>query len=101
MFVRELSEKRKMKTGAIAKPTVDFASNLGLTDVESELDVNSLRQVGCDRIQGYYMCKPLPESTITLWLQECCGYKSHEHNILLAQGDKNDILNCKPPSSKA
>jgi len=41
--------------------------------VESAVQVDLLRQYGCDEIQGYYLCKPLPAAALTKFLRERTG----------------------------
>ncbi len=36
--------------------------------VETEDQSSFLRQIGCDEVQGYHYCKPLPADELSLWL---------------------------------
>jgi diguanylate cyclase (GGDEF)-like protein len=58
----------------IVRSTVDLAHNLGLAvtaeGVETKEVLEKLGAVGCDRIQGYYISKPLPADALEAWLQE-------------------------------
>ena len=38
--------------------------------VESAAQTSLLREYGCDEIQGYYLCKPLPAAALTEFLRE-------------------------------
>jgi diguanylate cyclase (GGDEF)-like protein/PAS domain S-box-containing protein len=38
--------------------------------VESAAQMSLLREYGCDEIQGYYLCKPLPAAALTEFLRE-------------------------------
>ncbi|WP_019412599.1 EAL domain-containing protein [Paenisporosarcina sp. TG20] len=54
------------------KTIVDFARYLKLRvvteGVETEEQLNLVRKLGCDMIQGYYYSKPLPIDEIDLWV---------------------------------
>ena len=56
----------------IVRSTVEMAHNLGLTvtaeGVEEQRTWVSLRQLGCDHAQGYYLGRPRPASEIRTWL---------------------------------
>ncbi|MEZ5135950.1 MAG: EAL domain-containing protein [Acidimicrobiales bacterium] len=48
----------------IVRSTIDLAHNLGLTvvaeGVEDGPTLGRLAELGCDRVQGYYLSRPLP-----------------------------------------
>jgi len=50
----------------IVRSTVDLAHNLGLAvvakGIEDRAAWNTLRAMGCDEGQGYYIAKPMPEA---------------------------------------
>lgn len=52
------------KTYSIVKTIITLAKELGIKTiaegVETEDQFNSLKELGCDFVQGYYFCKPLP-----------------------------------------
>jgi diguanylate cyclase len=62
MFIKEIG---KGENGiAILSAIITLARNLNLTviaeGVENELQFNTLKERGCDLIQGYYISRPLP-----------------------------------------
>jgi diguanylate cyclase len=73
-FVANLLGARSDSDAVIVRSTVDLAHNLGLRvvaeGVEDRATLECLRQLGCDEIQGYYLCRPVPASELTVWLEE-------------------------------
>ena len=69
-FVIKLDDKNKF---LIVKSIVDLGHNLDLRvvaeGVETESHVDALKDLGCDRLQGYYFSKPQPIKEIDLWLR--------------------------------
>ena len=57
---------------AIVRSTIELAHSLGLTaiaeGVEDEATLDRLRSLGCDRIQGYHLGRPMPFDQLTEWL---------------------------------
>ncbi len=51
---------------------IEFANKLGFnivaTGVESEQELQILRRLGCERIQGYLMSRPLPAERLQDWI---------------------------------
>ncbi|KZZ65280.1 hypothetical protein A3765_06020 [Oleiphilus sp. HI0130] len=58
----------------IVKTFVDMAHALNLElvaeGVEDEQTANSLRDLNCDRFQGYWIARPMPFDDMQLWLSE-------------------------------
>lgn len=58
----------------IVKATIDLGHNLGLKvtaeGIEDQQAWDTLKQLGCDLGQGYYMSRPLPEPEFKKWLAE-------------------------------
>lgn len=56
----------------IVETAINMAHGLGYTlvaeGVETEASARLLQQLGCDRIQGYWLCHPLPLAKLKLWL---------------------------------
>jgi diguanylate cyclase (GGDEF)-like protein len=57
----------------IVRSTIDLAHNLGLTvvaeGVEDEATLERLRALGCDRVQGYLMSRPLAVADVAPWMR--------------------------------
>jgi EAL domain-containing protein (putative c-di-GMP-specific phosphodiesterase class I) len=75
--VKKLDHKNKL---LIVKSIVDLGHNLGLRvvaeGVETENHVDVLKNLGCDRLQGYYFSKPKPAEEIDQWLRSYHGTNS-------------------------
>ncbi|WP_300542841.1 EAL domain-containing protein [Maricaulis sp.] len=65
----------------LVKSTVDLAHNLGLElvaeGVETETELATLKLLGCDYLQGFYLSKPLPLDTLESFL---IGYQDMPDN---------------------
>ncbi len=61
----------------IVKSIIDLGHNLGLEVVaegaESPGDLNALREMGADRVQGYVISRPIPAEELTNWLRKLSG----------------------------
>ena len=64
----------------IVHSTIDLAHNLGLRvvaeGVENREIMEQLRLQGCDSIQGYYICRPLPPQKLYEWMTQHQGLHS-------------------------
>ena len=64
----------------IVKSTIELAHNIGLTVVAEGVETLSgyqlLEQWGCDKLQGYYISRPLPVQDFETWLME------YEHPVI-------------------
>ena len=58
---------------AILESSMDMARKLGLSTVaegvETEAELELIRSLGCDRVQGYYVAKPMPPDELLAWLR--------------------------------
>ena len=58
---------------SIVRTIVDLSHTLGLEvvaeGVETREVIETLRELGCDMAQGYYLSRPLPASEIKAWLE--------------------------------
>lgn len=58
----------------IVRSTIDLAHNLGLSVVAEGVETsevwNRLADLGCDVIQGYYVCRPIPYEELERWFLE-------------------------------
>jgi diguanylate cyclase (GGDEF)-like protein len=73
----------------IVRSTVDLAHSLGLRSVaegvESAAAMHILQSLGCDLVQGFHLCEPIPASELRDWL--------HAH---LPSGPRVDELSVRP-----
>ena len=71
-FVLDLDKDQDNQV--IVQSTINLAHSLGLSvvaeGIESESVMRMLSGYGCDRVQGYYLCKPKPAEDVLRWLQE-------------------------------
>ena len=69
-FVADIPENQA--NAEIVRSTITMAHNLGLEvvaeGVETAEAMNYLKAIGCDRIQGYLVSKPVPAEQLTAWL---------------------------------
>ncbi|QCR31896.1 bifunctional diguanylate cyclase/phosphodiesterase [Lysinibacillus sp. SGAir0095] len=70
-FIKELPDNRN--NGAIVQSLLSVAKNLDILvtaeGVETEEQLNVLKEWGCDEIQGYYYSMPLPEEKLIAYWQ--------------------------------
>jgi EAL domain-containing protein (putative c-di-GMP-specific phosphodiesterase class I) len=56
----------------IVRCTIDLGRNLGLRvvaeGVEDEQSWDGLVALGCDFVQGYYLCRPMAADAVSGWL---------------------------------
>ncbi|WP_245160949.1 GGDEF and EAL domain-containing protein [Blastococcus sp. CT_GayMR16] len=64
----------------IARSIIELAHNLGLRvvaeGVEDELTRNLLAEMGCDKLQGFLVSRPLPDDRLETWLLARTGVRS-------------------------
>jgi diguanylate cyclase (GGDEF)-like protein len=64
----------------IARSIIELAHNLGLfvvaEGVEDELTRNLLAEMGCDKLQGFLVSRPLPDDRLESWLLARTGVRS-------------------------
>ncbi|MFT5224302.1 MAG: diguanylate cyclase (GGDEF)-like protein [Polaribacter sp.] len=69
-FVKKLEHKNNF---LIVKSIIDLGHNLGLRvvaeGVETEKQLDTLKGLGCDNLQGYYFANPQPAEGMDLWLR--------------------------------
>lgn len=73
-FVRDLSEEHR--SSAIIQAIVDIARGFGLhlvaEGVETNYQMKTLHQLGCDEMQGYLFSRPVPASEAERLLNNSC-----------------------------
>jgi diguanylate cyclase (GGDEF)-like protein len=71
-FVRGLGIDRRAEE--IVRATIALAHGLGLEviaeGVETEEQLERLREVGCDMVQGFLLARPMVPAELTAWLRE-------------------------------
>ncbi len=71
-FVMQMVEDEN--DAMIVRSTIDLAHNMGLSviaeGVENQDVLNILEKLGCDRAQGYFICRPVPADEFIKWLHE-------------------------------
>lgn len=71
-FVMQLDSDEDDKV--IVKSTIEMAHNIGLTVVAEGVETleayQLLNQWGCDKLQGYYISRPVPPDDFDTWLAE-------------------------------
>jgi EAL domain-containing protein (putative c-di-GMP-specific phosphodiesterase class I)/CheY-like chemotaxis protein len=64
---------RDPQTSAIVRAAIDLSHALGLDavaeGVEDEATMERLTLLGCDRVQGYFIARPMPADAVLPWLQ--------------------------------
>lgn len=62
------------KTRNVISCILELAEQLDMETVaegiETEEQIDSLRRLGCDVVQGYYFSRPLPQEQFERWIQE-------------------------------
>ncbi|GLC30081.1 EAL domain-containing protein [Clostridium omnivorum] len=70
-FIKDIPEK---DDGTIAKTIITLSKSLGIKviaeGIEEKEQLDFLRRNGCDEIQGYYYCKPVPEDRLIDYIKE-------------------------------
>jgi EAL domain-containing protein (putative c-di-GMP-specific phosphodiesterase class I) len=60
-------------SAVIVRSAIDLGHNLGMTvvaeGVEDSITRNDLADMGCDLLQGYEICRPVPARELELWLE--------------------------------
>jgi diguanylate cyclase (GGDEF)-like protein len=68
-FVRQM--RTDSNSAVIVRSTIELAHALGLATVaegvEDRHTYDALSELGCDRMQGYHIARPMPASTLQTW----------------------------------
>jgi EAL domain-containing protein (putative c-di-GMP-specific phosphodiesterase class I) len=61
------------ENAVIVQSTIDLGHKFGLIvvaeGVESEIQRNMLKKMGCDVVQGYWLSRPLAADCVEAWIQ--------------------------------
>ena len=64
-------------SAVIVRSTIDLAHDLGMTvvaeGVEDRITRNDLAALGCDLVQGFEICRPVPAAELELWMVRSGG----------------------------
>lgn len=70
-FVMGMADDRD--SAVIVRSAVDLGHNLGMTvvaeGVEDGIAQRELADLGCDLVQGYQICRPIPARELELWIE--------------------------------
>jgi diguanylate cyclase len=70
-------------SAVIVRSTIDLAHDLGMTvvaeGVEDRSSRNDLAAMGCDLVQGYEICRPVPAVELELWMARGGGTEDSVH----------------------
>ena len=70
-FVRDIAVRERDR--AIVRSTVELGKSLGLKVVAEGVEDpdawDALAGLSCDELQGYYLCRPMPEGQVDAWTQ--------------------------------
>ena len=76
----------------IVKSTIEMAHNIGLSVVAEGVEDQSSWQLlegwGCDKLQGYYISKPIAASDFVAWYH---SYSQEKEEINIAANDTNNL----------
>jgi len=77
-FIDDLGADRSGES--LAESIVSIGRNLGIEvtaeGVETREQLEDLKRMKCDKIQGYFLSRPIPEERVCAWIQNGCGERS-------------------------
>ena len=84
-----LDMERNESDAVIVRSTIDLAHNLGLSvtaeGVENATIFEQLGRLGCDRVQGYFLARPMSFEALTSWLRSSCWSGGQAEDASVAQ----------------
>jgi diguanylate cyclase (GGDEF)-like protein len=85
-FVTELPDNSK--DVAIVRATIELAHNLGIEvlaeGIESQEAMHWLAEMGCERVQGFLISRPMPAETFSLWVNHYSEDRTAYINVIEA-----------------
>lgn len=86
---------------AVLRAIVALAKELGLRVVAEGVDrqeqLSFVRRCGCDAVQAFMSCPPLPAEACTGWLRQAAGRRDHGREPPLATGATGAAGEASPP----
>ncbi len=86
---------------AIVKAVVAIAEGLGVDTVaegvEDAATAAEVAAMGCTRIQGYYIARPMEPTQLTKWLRERDGGTTADVVVMRAVGDDGGVISSSRP----
>jgi diguanylate cyclase (GGDEF)-like protein len=90
-FVMGMANHKDDET--IVRSTIDLGHNMGLKvvaeGVETAEMMAHLKELRCDLVQGFHLCRPLPPAKLAIWLQE---WESGELEHATMEPGKNESV---------
>jgi EAL domain-containing protein (putative c-di-GMP-specific phosphodiesterase class I) len=87
-FVQQM--RTDTNSAVIVRSTIDLAHALGLTTVaegvEDQHTYDALTALGCDRMQGHFIARPMPAATLQTW----CASASHRSGPSWLRSEPSD-----------
>ena len=69
----------------IVRSTIELAHNMGLTvvaeGIEDQFALDWLGEHGCEKAQGYFISRPQPAETLTVWLKQQKGHNQQKEMV--------------------
>jgi EAL domain-containing protein (putative c-di-GMP-specific phosphodiesterase class I) len=91
-FVQQM--RTDANSAVIVRSTIELAHALGLTvvaeGVEDQYTHDALAGLGCDRMQGYHIARPMPTGVLEKWC--VTGQRSHPGQVRSAGQRKPTVV---------
>lgn len=88
------------KTGCILQSIVKMAKRLGMSviaeGVETSNQLDFLKSIGCDRIQGFYFARPMPCEEFETYIQNYKMQKDIRSNTSITETELEVVFNGNP-----
>ncbi len=84
-FIRDLATNRRHRL--VVRTTITLAKSLGMKTVaegvETQEQADILADMGCDGLQGFYVCRPAPAQDINDWIRQRRARFLAQHHSLV------------------